>query len=78
MRVATLKENVREYLVANGRITKLYASKELGTDAIKDTIYALRKEGVSIATLRRRDFSGKTYTEWKLIKKCTTHRGWYS
>lgn len=63
-----IKSKVRNYLYKHGRITKLYAAKEIGTDALKDVIYALRNEGMIVSTQSKRDFAGAKYTEWHLKK----------
>lgn len=64
----SITDKVELYLKTNRRITKMYASKELDTDAVKDHIYILRRRGMCIQTVTKIDFGGSKYTEWKLVR----------
>lgn len=62
----TKKANMRTYLEAYGSITSLKAMRVLGTDAPKDLIYKLRRDGMPIITTSQKDVLGNRYTKWIL------------
>ncbi len=65
----TKKQNVVEYLQANGSITSLEAINEFYATRLAAIIYTLKKEGMIFRTTREKHKSGCYYARYSLIEK---------